>query len=43
MVVLGQRVEASLHAIDEEWNGQPYHIKTKVPPLGFVAIKAKSI
>ncbi|NLP28190.1 MAG: 1,4-alpha-glucan branching protein GlgB [Clostridia bacterium] len=39
----GQRVEASLHAIDEEWNGQPYHIKTKVPPLGFVAIKAKSI
>ncbi|NLZ47179.1 MAG: 1,4-alpha-glucan branching protein GlgB [Clostridiales bacterium] len=36
----GQVVEDVLQAFDEEWKGQPYHIKTKVPPLAFVAIKA---
>ncbi|WP_163195016.1 1,4-alpha-glucan branching protein GlgB [Clostridium thermarum] len=35
----GQTVEDTLQAFDEEWNGQPYHIKTKIPPLSFVLLK----
>lgn len=37
----GQTVGDVLEAFDEKWNGQPYHIKTKIPPLGFVLLKAK--
>ncbi len=37
----GQTVEGTINAFDEQWNGQPYHIKTKIPPLGFVLLKPK--
>lgn len=30
-----------LHAIDEKWHNQPYHVKIKVPPLGATFIKLK--
>lgn len=35
----GQIVESNLQAFSEEWNSQPYHIKTKISPLGFVVLK----
>jgi 1,4-alpha-glucan branching enzyme len=38
----GQIVEGSIKTFEEEWNGQPYHIKTKIPPLGFVLLKVNN-
>ncbi|GAA0178738.1 1,4-alpha-glucan branching protein GlgB [Clostridium sediminicola] len=37
----GQINEGIMKANQEKWNNQPYHIKTKIPPLAMLVLKPK--